>query len=229
MLLRVRENTMSGYGAVTGELSPTEIMARVSLRRLCRNNTLLPPTSGTTSAQSTLKTARPTPYIPKATPLRDLVLAEKYAAAVDAKGDLWLWGNGYWDESLRKSVQDQKEGERAKAQKSLRGKVCRSMPECQNSKLNAASVQNITSLAATTNKIYALSSSGDIYALASARSLQQSTPSEGGNPSSSGSSSWWSTFGLGSLANAFKTDPGVDYVRLQVNGEGLKKGEKYVR
>ncbi|KAI5454757.1 hypothetical protein NCC49_003641 [Naganishia albida] len=171
-----------------------------------RNNTLLPPGSGT-PIQNMLKTARPTPYIPKATPLRDLVLAEKYAAAVDARGDLWLWGNGYWDESLRTIPQGQKDDDRSRAQKSLRGK-------------------NITSLAATTNKIYALSSSGDIYALASARSLQQSPPEHGSDPSSSGSS-WWSTFGLSSVANAFKTDPGVDCVKLNVNGEGLKKGEKF--
>lgn len=44
------------------------------------------------------------------TPLRDLVLAEKYGAAVDAKGDLWMWGAGY-DES-------------GKIGRSLKGKVC---------------------------------------------------------------------------------------------------------
>lgn len=32
------------------------------------------------------------------TPLRHLVLAEKYGACVDAKGDCWMWGVGY-DES----------------------------------------------------------------------------------------------------------------------------------
>lgn len=29
------------------------------------------------------------------TPLRDLVIAENYAAALDANGDCWLWGKGY--------------------------------------------------------------------------------------------------------------------------------------
>lgn len=33
-----------------------------------------------------------------ATPLRDLVLAEQYGAALDGKGDCWMWGTGY-DES----------------------------------------------------------------------------------------------------------------------------------
>ena len=30
-----------------------------------------------------------------ATPLRDLVIAEKYGACVDAIGDCWMWGTGY--------------------------------------------------------------------------------------------------------------------------------------
>lgn len=100
-----------------------------------RNNTLLPPGSGT-PIQNMLKTARPTPYIPKATPLRDLVLAEKYAAAVDARGDLWLWGNGYWDESLRTIPQGQKDDDRSRAQKSLRGKVCRHCPDARRISLS---------------------------------------------------------------------------------------------
>lgn len=29
------------------------------------------------------------------TPLRDLVVHEKYGAAIDARGDLWMWGTGY--------------------------------------------------------------------------------------------------------------------------------------
>ena len=29
------------------------------------------------------------------TPLRDVALGEKYGAAVDARGDCWMWGKGY--------------------------------------------------------------------------------------------------------------------------------------
>ena len=91
-------------------------------------------------------------------------------------------------------------------------------------------VQNITSLAATSNKIYALSSSGDIYVVASARALQQSRPSsQNGTDGSSQGSSWWDTFGLGRISRAFAQDPGVDCVKLGVNGDGLKKGERYVK
>jgi hypothetical protein len=30
-----------------------------------------------------------------ATPLRDLVIAERYGACIDARGDCWMWGTGY--------------------------------------------------------------------------------------------------------------------------------------
>jgi hypothetical protein len=39
---------------------------------------------------------RPTPMAQLGgTPLRDLIVHEKYGAAVDARGDLWMWGTGY--------------------------------------------------------------------------------------------------------------------------------------
>lgn len=42
----------------------------------------------------TVRRPTPLPHL-GATPLRDLVIAEKYGACVDAKGDLWMWGSGY--------------------------------------------------------------------------------------------------------------------------------------
>lgn len=62
------------------------------------------------SSSSVIK--RPTPLSQfGSTPLRDLVIAEKYGACVDANGDLWFWGAGY-DPS-------------GKTGKSLKGKVGR--------------------------------------------------------------------------------------------------------
>lgn len=106
-----------------------------------RNNTLLPPANGSTPTSNQLKVARPTPYVPKATPLRDLVLAEKYGAAVDGRGDLWFWGNGYWHNAVghantsaqNPTVQSTSPADIAKAQKSLKGKVSttRTWSKCQ--------------------------------------------------------------------------------------------------
>jgi len=45
---------------------------------------------------TTVGLKRPTPLTQLgSTPLRDLVIAEKYGACVDARGDIWMWGAGY--------------------------------------------------------------------------------------------------------------------------------------
>lgn len=94
-----------------------------------------------------LKGPRVTAYIPS-TPLRDLALAEKYGAAVDVRGDVWIWGAGHFDDGVPSD----------KAALSLKGK-------------------NIESLAATDSKLYALSKhSGQIYGVSSKRSRQQLQP-----------------------------------------------------
>jgi hypothetical protein len=41
-----------------------------------------------------LKKPAPLTFI-GATPLRDLVVAERYGACIDARGDCWMWGTGY--------------------------------------------------------------------------------------------------------------------------------------
>ncbi|EIW68906.1 hypothetical protein TREMEDRAFT_31511 [Tremella mesenterica DSM 1558] len=46
------------------------------------------------SAVTILKKPSPLPHL-GATPLRDLIIAEKYGACVDARGDCWMWGVGY--------------------------------------------------------------------------------------------------------------------------------------
>lgn len=39
---------------------------------------------------------RPTPMAQLgATPVRDLVIQEKYGACIDVQGDVWMWGKGY--------------------------------------------------------------------------------------------------------------------------------------
>lgn len=39
---------------------------------------------------------RPTPMSHLgSTPVHDLVIHEKYGAAIDARGDVWMWGKGY--------------------------------------------------------------------------------------------------------------------------------------
>lgn len=54
-----------------------------------KNLTLVPDTS-----LGNVKRPIPLGFI-GATPLRDLAVAEKYGACIDARGDCWMWGLGY--------------------------------------------------------------------------------------------------------------------------------------
>ncbi|KAF9533459.1 regulator of chromosome condensation 1/beta-lactamase-inhibitor protein II [Crepidotus variabilis] len=91
--------------------------------------------------------------------LRDLGLHEKHAACVDARGDVYQWGEGFFG-----AVQGRA------PKRTLRGK-------------------NIIQLQLTDDKIFALSSSGRIYVLASSGVKQGLSP---GKPTPA-SDSWWGT------------------------------------
>jgi hypothetical protein len=75
----------SGKFAVDTSLAPFTPLGWGSNRYL----TLLPD-------QTVSNLKKPTPLGQFAsTPLRDVVVAEKYGACIDAKGDCWMWGMGY--------------------------------------------------------------------------------------------------------------------------------------
>ncbi|KAI0797823.1 RCC1/BLIP-II [Abortiporus biennis] len=86
--------------------------------------------------------------------LRDLVLHEKHAACIDAKGDVYQWGDGYYGRSESASQPNL----------TLKGK-------------------NIVKLQATPSRVFALSASGRIYALSSS-SAKQELPAGVPTPSS---------------------------------------------
>ncbi|KAJ3476287.1 hypothetical protein NLI96_g11263 [Meripilus lineatus] len=81
--------------------------------------------------------------------LRDLVLHEKHAACIDARGDVYQWGEGFFDSS--------RAAESTKPLLTLRGK-------------------NIIKLQATPSRVFALSASGRIYVLASSVTHQELSP-----------------------------------------------------
>lgn len=136
---------------------------------------------------STLK--KPTPLIRfGSTPLRDVIIAEKYGAAVDARGDCWMWGVGY-DAS-------------GEIGRSLKGKVGVAIPPYVGLKLMHSS-QKLRSLAPGSGKVIALSQTGHLYVFSAARSFQHHRLDKRDQ-------SWWSYF--------FGTDPGVDFVELKADG-----------
>ncbi len=116
--LKGREDGVHMYGEAIGELETYALTKSGTLRLLTHDpmtsySTLSP--SSSTSSSTVIKQPRPLSYT-GSTPLRDLILAEQFGAAVDARGDLWCWGDGYDG--------DVAEGERSgKAGRSLTGKV----------------------------------------------------------------------------------------------------------
>ncbi|KAF9466301.1 regulator of chromosome condensation 1/beta-lactamase-inhibitor protein II [Collybia nuda] len=121
--------------------------------------------------------------------LRDLVLHRDHAACVDARGDVYQWGVGFSG-----PVPD----DGHKPQLTLREK-------------------NITQLKLTEGRLYALSASGKVYALAADATSQELRT---GSPTPS-SDSWWGTGWL------WGEDESVDFVELTAN-EHLGWGEKFI-
>ncbi|KAI0080581.1 RCC1/BLIP-II [Panus rudis PR-1116 ss-1] len=122
--------------------------------------------------------------------LRDLALHERHAACVDAKGDVYQWGDGYFGDSAGSSDR--------KPALTLRGK-------------------NIVKLQVTPTRVFALSASGRIYALAS-EAAKQTLPVGGQTPAST---PWWSTGWL------WDEEQSVDFTEITPN-EKLGMREKFV-
>ncbi|KAL1658119.1 regulator of chromosome condensation 1/beta-lactamase-inhibitor protein II [Schizophyllum commune] len=93
--------------------------------------------------------------------LRDLALHENYGACVDAKGDVYQWGEGY------SGAEAQKDGKPAAT---LRGK-------------------NVVQLQLTESRLFALSSSGKVYVLPSSAE-KQALPNPPARPSWLGAQLW---------------------------------------
>lgn len=95
--------------------------------------------------------------------LRDLALHERHAACVDAKGDVYQWGDGFFGSSPT------------------------SKSESQGPKLTLRG-HNIIQLQLTESRIYALSASGKIYVIAANAEQQKMPPSK---PLPASTTSWW--------------------------------------
>jgi alpha-tubulin suppressor-like RCC1 family protein len=88
------------------------------------------------------------------TPFRDLALAEKYGAVLDAKGDCWMWGVGY-DPS-------------GQIGRSLRNKVSTAAARLQV----ADNRKKLKTLASGPGKLFALSRDGKLYCVSAIRAFQ---------------------------------------------------------
>ncbi|KAG1877771.1 regulator of chromosome condensation 1/beta-lactamase-inhibitor protein II [Suillus subalutaceus] len=99
----------------------------------------------------------------KGVALRDLALHERHAACVDARGDVYQWGDGFFGSSPT------------------------SKSEQQGPKLTLRG-HNIIQLQLTESRIYALSASGKIYVIAANAEQQKAPPPQ---PLPASTTSWW--------------------------------------
>ncbi|KAG2077976.1 RCC1 BLIP-II [Suillus decipiens] len=123
--------------------------------------------------------------------LRDLALHERHAACVDARGDVYQWGGGFFGSNPTS---------KSEPKLTLRG-------------------HNIIQLQLTESRVYALSASGKIYAIA-ANAEQQKTPPLKALPAST--TSWW---GSGWIWGAQGND--IDFIEITPR-EKLSWGEQFI-
>ncbi|ETS63172.1 hypothetical protein PaG_02952 [Moesziomyces aphidis] len=109
--------------------------------------------------------------------LRDINLQEKHGVAVDANGDVYQWGLGFFDPSVREvtAVEDVPLGRRReKAAANLKAPLANTASLVLNP-VKTLTGKNIIKVEATEEKIYALSKDGHIYVF-SAVQQQQAKP-----------------------------------------------------
>jgi hypothetical protein len=116
--------------------------------------------------------------------LRDLAVHATHAVCVDGRGDVYQWGDGFFEQ---KSASDDR-----KPLLTLQGKVCPPLTftlKWLTTTLIFRDAQNITRVQVTESRIFALSASGKVYVISSEAAQQK--PNLGAvTPSSA---SWWGT------------------------------------
>ncbi len=111
------------------------------------------------------------------TPLRDLALHKKYAACIDVKGDVYMWGSAAKDNEAVAFVSPTL---------ILKGRVCNSVGLSCSEPESYITSQDIISLQASESRIIALSSSGKIFSIRTSGGRRSSAaveaPPSGWNP-----------------------------------------------
>ncbi|SPC67274.1 related to FMP25 - mitochondrial inner membrane protein involved in assembly of cytochrome bc1 complex [Ustilago sp. UG-2017b] len=119
--------------------------------------------------------------------LRDICLQEKHGVAVDAEGDVYQWGLGFFDPSVREmtAIEDVPLGrKREKATANVRAPLGGTATFVLNP-VKTLKGKNIIKVEATEEKIYALSKDGHVYVFSAVQQLQSKPkyPGLSANPS----------------------------------------------
>ncbi|CAO1617731.1 unnamed protein product [Sympodiomycopsis kandeliae] len=171
------------------------------------------------SPQTTLvKTPRSIPFF-DGMALRDVVLEEKHAVAVDAHGDVVQWGLGFFDPTSRvinDNLEEAPLGRRREKERanelSPRGSEAAKIRD----PVKTLTGKNIVKVAANDDKVYALGKNGDLYIISAIQQLQARPP---------GSSSGWSANPL-TLFGTFAGSE-IDYAKVKLApSSSLARGDK---
>ncbi|PWN53046.1 RCC1/BLIP-II [Violaceomyces palustris] len=123
-----------------------------------------------------VKSPRSIPYFDQVA-LRDIVLEEKHGVAVDANGDVLQWGLGFFDSTCRHPtpIEDIPLGRRREKSFSNEKSPMGPMALQPLPPVHTLKGKNIVKLAATEEKVFALSKDGKVYVFSAIRSLQLPT------------------------------------------------------
>lgn len=128
------------------------------------------------SPQTTLvKTPRSIPFF-DGMALRDVVMEEKHAVAVDAHGDVLQWGLGFFDPSSRlkvENIEDVPLGRRREKERANELSPRGTEAGRPRDPVKTLVGKNIVKVAANDDKVYALSKNGDLYVFSAIQELQQ--------------------------------------------------------
>lgn len=137
-----------------------------------RYNVVAPDTPLTTF----IKSPRSIPYF-DGMALRDLQMEERHAVAVDANGDILQWGLGFFDASLENINRAENLDDVPLARRREKEKANELMPKGSlgaqpTSPVRTLKGKDIVKIAASDEKIYALSSKGKVYVFSAVQARQ---------------------------------------------------------
>ncbi|TKY87366.1 hypothetical protein EX895_004043 [Sporisorium graminicola] len=116
--------------------------------------------------------------------LRDINLQEKHGVAVDANGDVYQWGLGFFDPALREAaaIEDVPLGRRREKASANLNAPLGSTASLVLNPVKTLTGKNIIKVEATEEKIYALSKDGHVYVFSVVQQLQSKPKYPGWSP-----------------------------------------------
>lgn len=116
--------------------------------------------------------------------LRDINLQEKHGVAVDANGDIYQWGLGFFDPSVREmtAVEDVPLGRRREKTGANQNAPLGSTASLVLNPVKTLTGKKIVKVEATEEKVYALSKDGHVYVFSAVQQLQAKTKYPGWSP-----------------------------------------------